>query len=382
MYFNKITNKKINEIDDEQEIKIKKNIILDANNIVKFNLNSLLRKKETWLIMILFAFFAIILVTIFVPYQMSGGVLLLTFETLPLFLFVGWTGYVLRKTTTYKNMEIQGVHKNTFYISQLITLFIMANIMSVVFLSFLWFLGMNSVLLHDWGFSSGSREAVNIFNYGAWINWIYITQLNFILVFSIYFMFHSIIKKQNTYYVLVIIIYIFGVIFGGVLNNFFQLPFGSYFQYGDEGVNSVVDYDNQTIYVLKDEWLDTTYQYYIDYNYFSRGLMPTSMFIPSLFYPFYGLGQFATSAGSRFADAYLYWKPGFEIYVVNDFSEIGTNLEPWGLCNPNISWNIFYDFNFSEEGWKWSAVLLQPYPWILASFIIGKFTSIEKINKN
>ncbi len=281
-------------------------------NISLLNFNILLRNyKNLWYFGIFF-FVAIITPIVFMPYNFSGGEEIVFYLTTPLFIVLGWLTYNFRLSSLYGNLSISGITKNEFYLSSIFTIFIIGNILTITFVPVVFILGkLGGIFMSEWGFLGGKTfpSGINLFEYSSLVNLIYISNLDIIVVFSVYFLVHNLFLNIKTYYSFVFAIIILNIVLGGVLNTYFDDA------YNIEGR-------------------------YIPYKV---NLFPDSYFIISLFFPFYGIGQ-------QFS-----------------FGVNLTGINYYGIGNMGH----FFTINWNNNGWQWSIVLIQPYIWILFSFVSG-----------
>ncbi len=318
---------------------------------VKFNLKSFLNNLRLLSIVLIFFILGIILCMCLIPYQRAGGALLLLYQTVPLFIIMGWFSFNLRNSILFKNLKLNGYKTRWFYLSQLITLFIIGNILSLIFWILMFFFVYFGLFLSEWSFISNQffAKGTIIFNNNALINLIYITNINILLVFSIYFAIHSLIKDSKQYYFIIMVILLIGIFFGGSLNTYWNNPIGNNLVKLEDG-SYRINYKNKSMIMY-------------------GGLFPEKMFIPTLFFcPIYGTGEFLNFSVTKTGVANEIW--GSKVYI-SEGVEYYFNLNQIN----NVFAPIFY-----KENWQWLLVVLQPYIWILSSLFVGNI--FEKIRKD
>lgn len=291
------------------------NSIKNIYKYVMFNLKSVLTSKFNAIAVFSFMIFALIMPLIFFPYKLVGGTMLMIYLSLPIFIILGWLTYSYRNSTLFNNIRISSFSKNSWYIAQLLTVIIIGNFISFFFWMFVISMGEFGWLLSEWIFEGGARieSGTYVFQNYALLYMIYITNVNILVVFGVYFIIKSFASNIKSYFIVVIILMILGIFFTGTLN--------SYYSGGPNPEGEMEIYAN---------------------------IFPVYLFVPTLFYPLFGVGQFTTSAVTR-----------------NGFKEDN------GIYN-------FFIFKFTNETWYWTAILLQPYAYILASAIIGSVFNLNR----
>ncbi len=340
---------------------------LNAIDIIKLNLKSIIHRKEILFIVLSFFVMAVIVGTIYIPYYGAAPVFYLTYEILPLLIIIGWTGWQMRKTTLYKNIKSSGVGKYSFYIAQFLTIIIIGNILTLFFWSIVWLLGTVGAFKAGWGeaISGVSKAKFNIFSYGSIFLIIYCAELNMLLSFSLYFLLNSFIKDIKVYYTIIISIFLLGIIFGGALNDYYVMP-PRHYTYADaiEQVYSAhgekIIYDPLTrTYTVKEEYLDEILAAQWSMSQFdpNGGNFPESIFIPTLAYPFFGTGQLASAAVGSLPTQDVRWA-NISVDVIDTSGHIVDTLGAYNTAN----WLDFFRVDYlSNKGWMWLLVLIQPY---------------------
>lgn len=354
--------------------------ITKSIEIFKFNLTSLIKNKSMFIYLSLFFIMAFVLIVVLLPYRYAGGPVIITYLVLPLFVIIGWTGYNLRNSTLYSNVSITGVRKSSFYLGQILTLLVIGNILSLIFFMTVFLLSPFEIWSSNWGVLQPDPISVNPFANGAWINIIYITEITSLLTFSIYFLFHSWFKSEKFYYIIVVGLYLLGIIFGGALNNYFGTPWW-YATIDGNRLSAELTEVNLT-QAQFDKLVFGTFcskgQMKISYN-----LFPTELFGATLLYPFFGIGQFTTTAIFAHATSGEYYSANaiINVYDTIDASGVGDTLinqyNLYDLTGGGVSWNYF-SISFTSETWQWTMIIWQPYIYMITSFIIGVLISKYK----
>ncbi len=384
---------KIDQYINEALAKTSKNI-KDSFSVLKFNLNSILKNIKSILIILFFPFIAICVPIIFIPFSLSGGILNLLSLFMPLLILLGLLSYSIRKSIIFNNIMISGIDKKWFYIGQIFTTILLANILMILFWSTIWILGNWNIFLQDWIWISTNRTIVKPFIYGAWINIIYVTNLTAMIAFATYFLINSFTTNLKVYFGIVMIILILGIIFGGSINTYFNSPY-RYYCYDiwnvpkDEGsqidvnsINNIVTINNVYFKSLEDTYGNGGIRN-INENAINPGgnIFPMSMFVPSLFFPQYGVGQFNTSAITMHSSQRYFLHLDMKLIVVDDIHNstiefLNTTIVP-GI--DHFSWKSWYHQSLKYNEWYWSAAFFQPFITVILYFILGKIFS--KINK-
>lgn len=346
----------------------------DSINIFKFNMTSIYKRKSILIYIALFFVLTFMTFGVILPFRLAGGVALMSYLVVPLFVILGYLGYNMRKSTVYKNISSNGLSRSSFYLGQLISVLLIGNIITLCFYSILFALSPFAIWSSNWGATQSPPIQVNPFYNGAWINIIYITQVTILLTFSVYLLIQSICDNERAYYITVAGIYMLGIIFGGTINNYFLLPDwlpivnGDYLEPGIEEVT------------LTEE----EFELLVFDTYFDRGslgisfnLFPENIFIPTLLYPFFGVGQFTTTAIFEYTTMHEYHTVDAVINVVGESGDISftTTLRQMSGIDEIRTWNYF-SLSLSKDTWQWTMVILQPYIWTLSSLFIA-----DQINK-
>lgn len=294
----------------------------------KLNLKFVFSTKFIVFAVFVFMIFSLIIPTILFPYKTMGGFMLLVYDTMPLLIILGGTTYSIRKSTLYQNMQVNNHNKFIWYLSQILTIFLLGNILTFVYWPIIYVIGYLGGLMETGfgiSFDSGGITRTyyefgsQIFKNGSWFNILYISNVNILVVFAFYFVVSSFVSNIKSYNVAIGVVLVMGIVFTGSINTMF-----------DKSIkNGIV-----TI---------------------SSGVFPEYMFYPSLLYPFYGTGQFVTTAVTR----------------------LGMNQRDWNVIYNNP--HGYFVLNWFEDAWQWSVLLLQPYITILIYFVLG--VSIRKIKK-
>ncbi len=290
--------------------------VQNVKDIIKFNFKSLIKHKMfVWATL---SFFAMVLIAsmVFVPYNWGVGLFFIAYLMLPCFIILGWTGYNIMTSVLYQNVRTSGIGSFSFYIAQLITIFIIGNILSLFFWPIVVLAAHFNLFILGW--FDKAAQATTIFNplsNFTWVLIIYNIQLTIMVVFSFYFVIQFWVSDIKVYYLIIVPTILLSIIFGGVINDYFTKPMG----WENPDPASGEAWSMHQIEMI-------------------GGAFPDWMFWPSLLFPFYGVGQFATAAialnathfGIEGAQSVQFWN--------------------WFIINPLIG-----------ESWKWWLVLIQPY---------------------
>ncbi|BDU67366.1 MAG: hypothetical protein TYPL_0190 [Candidatus Tyloplasma litorale] len=401
----------------ETKIKVKDNNFLnikEENNIktdfkrslliTKFNLKWLLNNKKTLLFVMIFFVSSVFLVTTYIPWDAATGAILLMYLIVPELIVLGTIGYDVRESTIYNNLNMSGISRNSFHFSSLLTTFIIGILLSVIFWPIIWIVSLfDNVILNDWIFANTVHQYhVNILAGGSIINLIYSILLTSFVSFAFYFAIHSWAKNLRVYYFWVMSMFILGIIFGGSLNSFFLRPINSTSILSGDSILFTKVFVNNSEQTLRLSFVDE--QYMEEVKAFSQldvsnslsygyGLFPDAMFVPSLFYPFFGVGQFctvgvggvatlSTLANNGSKEFVIFVPPtidNFDAFVnlVNSMGseEIASYIDSGYIMSSTIlstyGWQSVWGFSMESYAWRWTVVMIQPYLVILFSFIVG-----------
>lgn len=343
-------------------------------DIFKLNMRTLVKRKTLWLYLALFYILSILLSVIFLPFRYAGGPVLMTYLVTPIFIIMGWTGYNVRKSSLYSNIKTSGQKNTNFYSAQILTILVVGNVLSLLFFLLMVALSPFNIFAYDWGLLNKDPINVYFWKNGAWINFIYVTEITIILTFSIYFLLHSFMKSERTYYIVVVSLYLLGVIFAGSLNNYYGVPWWQVVILGDDSIPHSSDFNliltNEEFEFFKQ---NITIAFEPRTMEISHNLFPEYLFIPTLLFPYFGVGQFMTTTVFAQAVSDNYYSTS-TLITNSDTGEIFKLSEILGYGN---SWNYF-SLSFTKDTWEWTVLLIQPYAWVLTSLVTG--TAISKIN--
>lgn len=220
-----------------------------------------------------------------------------------------------------------------------------------------------------------------------------------------FLLFNNIVNTQKNYHAIVLSTFILSIIFRGSLNTYFSSPMVAHVPY-------VQSAGFQNLYDTKVEGIPTYLFFYSQSMYdsigfpshlqgqwFDGGLFPDNLFIPTLLFPFYGVGQFSTILlgepvfFENYRNAYLVIIPD-DIYaslspneIINVISEMWnsgdesfTNLiNVFDIYDNAFSFSSFISFKIDSQNWRWTLVVIQPYFTLALYFLVG--TIIIKIKK-
>lgn len=363
-------------------------IVNNAFNLCKLNFKSIFTNKSLLLLILFFLTLSLFFPIIFFPYIDSGGTIILVSTFLPMFILLGWVSYNCRKSTLYQNMNITGMSKYQFYLGQIFTTFLLTFIIFIIVWTAIWILGLFNVFLLDWVWTDSGAGKINPFYHGAWVNIIYVAILSALLIFSFYFFINSFISNQKLYYVVITILISFGIIFDGSLNtNFAKPPWNHHYNFNNLVENKDYIYDSitKTYYITQENFDNFLLSQKINSEEYkniieiSGGLFPQRIFIPTLFYPLYGVGQFATMAITHHALQDSCWDFDKVVKIVDDLNNYSDNetLQTYSYYFHDLNWYDWFVIDFSNDGWYWTMVIIQPYIMIvfftISGLIISKF---------
>ncbi len=293
------------------------------------NIKQLLINKINILLIISFCAIALITPIIFIPIEISFPIVFV----ISLVPINGTTfaaiNFNLKKSTLNRNYNITKSNRWIFNLSTLTTMLIVTFFVTTLLLISLLFLNNLNLLLYKYGEYPPAQsiygEITYIFNFSDYFLVIYSCILLSVVSFGVSFMVSSFIKEQRTYFGLVMIMLIFGVIFGGAFNVYFYAP-----------INGLSFQKNPPF--------------------------PTKIYWVTLLMPFGPLGQILSVV-----------PPLAKVYIKTN----GDLLWNWSqYLEPCGSWRALW-FNNSLA---WNITILTPYIQILIYGVVG--ISISKFIKN
>ncbi len=344
------------------------------------NLKSVILNKYIVFEVIFFFIVAIMFSIIIAPVNISGGVFTILGICLPTAIILGACGYNARKSTIYSNMNMSGTTRNLFYFGQLLTAIIISNILALFFWGTIAVIGTQEIFLGGWIWQGIPRVGLNPFKYWTFLNIIYITQVTAGIAFSTYFFISRFARSKVSYYIMVLAVLIIGLIFGGSINSYFNKP--HYYSHFDLSAISddayYVDYTSKQIVIQSPESFEALKLASIVINEHgiepSGGLMPKTVFIPTLFNPFYGIGEFTSEAVTL--------QMTQSTSLLTGFNVVCDGVTETFQFAPTVKWYSWYSISFKGEAWMWTMVLIQPYITALVYFLIGLLLSWIDINKS
>lgn len=364
-------------------------------NLTWLNIKYILNNFWTALQLLSFLVAAIIVPAIFIPYRQAGAMIVILGLILPTISIMGNIGYGMRESTLFKNIKTAGYKNRNFYLPSILTIFFLQIVLSLIFMPIFWILGKTGILMSQWRVRGLS---FNTLNWIVIVLWPYIIVLSTLISFSFYFLIHNIVSTQKGYFTIVLSFFILSIIFGGTLNSYFSHPEGihdPYFRsFGGENRLSVFDDEGvqHVYYIFGQSMYDTIG---ISTNAHGQildgGLFPENLFVPTMIFPFFGIGQFSSSVlghttfFTEYRESYLVIVSD-EMFLNNTPKQIGEiissayELGDTTILEQVTSYNVFgnsleiknfFSFSFDEYHWQWTLIILQPYFTILIYFIIG-----------
>ncbi len=367
------------------------NKILSILSISKLNIKSIFSTKALGFEILFIILLTLIIPIIFIPIVFAGSIITIIGVCIPVLLMLGSSGYQLKKSSIYGNINTSGVSNGQFNISLLLTSILFANLISFALWSIITIIGLFPIFLGVWIFEGSWRVTFSPFSHGAWINIIYVTQVCGLLCFATYYLISSFAKNNKSYYMVIMAILILAIIFGGSINTYFSFPYK--YTVWDlwetplaEGSYVHIDKPNQIIYI-NDIAAQSLYEAgpnAVNQNGITTrgGLFPDTIFIPTLFYPYYGVGEFSTCAITKhiMQDSEMWFD--VNIYLVSGPEDLtnATLLGPMVLEPTSLKWSSWYKISFAKDAWQWTAVLLQPIVTSIVYILIGTARNIAKTN--
>ncbi len=359
------TVKKVNT----QKIKeYSKSIFRGAINIFLFNLEAIRTKKSFYIMTGVFFAMVLTCVVVFVPYSWGVGLFFIAYLILPSLIILGWTGYNMSDSTLMKNIKGGGIRNLTFFFGQYITIFIVGNILSLVFWPIVIIMGKSRLFVAIWSdkskqLSDGTINYIDPLRNLTWILIIYAAQVYIAISFATYLIIQIWINSAKTYYMFVISIVILSIIFGGVINDYYYIPpgYGGNIKIGfRQSIGDNVHIEGNVITVDSVDAYNQAVSNWWGKNTMkpAKGIFPDWMFLPSLLFPFYGIGQFSTSA----IGVNSTWQASTSDLTLIVTGDPSITIDSLNAIPGNIHfWSWFAINPLQNEGWKWWLVLLQPF---------------------
>ncbi len=358
-------NIRVKTSNEEFELK-SKNMLRRSVDILIFNLKALSRKKSIYLMTLLMIGMVIICTSIFVPYADAVGLLYLVYLVLPCLIVLGWTSYNVTSSVLINNIKSTGTKSYSFYLGQFLTIVIVGNIITVFFWPLISLLGNLGFFIPFWGdkFHNDYISIHPLSNF-SWLYIIYTTQMYLLVTFATYILLQVLISNITTYYLTVVVLLILTIIFGGVINAYFTVPpgfggsvikafdilgvKGKDYWWNDSGLVVTQDFYDYLM-DTSDWWASSEIEAY-------GGAFPQWMFWPSLFFPYYGAGEFAAKTiGYNACWTEMLNTPVFIDGSVVDISQSLTQL------SGDMSWYSWILIDPSKgNGIMWLLVELDPY---------------------
>lgn len=391
----------ISETKNTAEVIAKEKQLFDSiYNLTLLNLIYVFYNRRSILQLTSFVFFAIVAATIFVPIKSNGSIIALFALIMPSLIVMGNIGYGMRSSSLYKNIQISGFRKRDFYIPTILTIFALQILLSMFFWPTYWLLGKLGFIMCEFAIKGNS---INIITPLTVIAITYLTFISTMTSFSFYFLFHSIVNTIKGYYYVVMSMLILGILFGGCINSYFSHPIGyndvltGYDSFGNS--YHFASQQGRLFFTISSQ--ETFSSSLLDESVYgfdmSAGLFPEKLFIPTLLNPFYGVGQFASSAlnivyndefsknihiivPANIYDSYtakdVYGKM-LQVYNDGGAESLQTFMidNNWVYVNPNpdgYNLSSLFGIGFDKYHLPWTLVLIQPFATTVAYFFIGK----------
>ncbi len=305
-------------------IKIMESIKLTVKQLI-LNIKYIFSNFTPVFSLVFFLIVGVTLPIVFFPYFVIAGVETIISISIPLLLILGGISYNWKNSTLHQNEQITKSNKITYWVSIVLVLFFVGNLQTILMEVMNYICSSFGLFLENWSFLSD--QTIPVLNYSNinFINYFYFTEINLMLVFSLFFLISRFFKNVKNYYICVLLMFILSVIFGGGLNEFF----GGLDYMGKKGEG------------------DTLFN---TFPSFKPSMFPKYMFLPSLIIcPFFTISEFYTHSIA-----------------------IHLSGATWGHYNVHDrSLILLFVFSFTDNSWQWSIVMLMPYIWMASSFSIG-----------
>ena len=291
----------------------KKNIYLISNQFI-LNFKFIVKNKKESSLLFSPLLLSLFLPIIFIPLTVGFPIVVQTGVIIPAGLLFVFTSYNIRKSTMYSNLKTTGNNKYNFYISILFFVLVTAFILALVQLTALEILAQTKKLETAW-VSYDLNYKYLFFNKKILTFFVSVFEMT-IIMFSLLFFLSQVINSKKTMYIIILVISILNIIFGGPINNYM--------------------------------WVSGNPTGKVYMNKFEETLFPDFMFYPSMIYPFFSPGELLITFG------------GISLKDINTGETFFAN---WAYVNP-LQWQHLKDFPMFKDDfdnmWQWNFVLIMP----------------------
>ncbi len=262
-------------------------ILSDTFNQINLNFKFIF-KNVSFIYITLFIQLILILIPIFFAPLWASSPIFFEISVITISaLTYGNLTYSIRNSTLYKNYYLNVQRKDVIYLASLITILTFSFLISFFQLILLFIF--ENILLYDWSFVESSQilelKNIDFFTFFYCIFWISL------ITFAISFSVRNWIKTEKNYYVMILIILLLCLVFGGTFNDYF--------------IGNKIDENGNTI------------------PNFYPVLFPKDIYWVSVFFPYYAPGQIISSS--------------FE-FSLNTYSKYDTVIIHW--FSGQFRWNI------------------------------------------
>lgn len=291
---------------------------------VKLDFLTLYSMKSFLFYIFIFVFSAVIVALFLIPFYNVGGIQIGFAVDIPLMIILGGISYNWKKSTLGKNEKIGGYSSRENHTPTILFLLIIGNALFLILLIINLFLGSLGLLKGSYVWDNVLEDRLDRLHWENvnWFNIFYAVEINIFVSYFVYFLFYKLFYSVKTYFIFVLVLFILFIMFGAAFN----------------------DYSESTKTETSGSTLVTP-----AYN---AVLFPDVMFIPSLFFPFYGAAQFYQSAVQR------------------PLADYGN------MTSSNYAFRIF-----TNDSKAWTAIVLQPWIVMTTFFMGGTLTTKFKDNK-
>ncbi len=302
------------------------NINLIYNQLI-LNTSYFLKNKKMMLFIFIPIFISALFLAFLIP-EYQGFPIALELSLIPsLGIVFATLSFNVSNSTMYKNIKVSSNNRFNFNIAIYIFMLLTSILILFLFLFTLQIFAELKILETSWLSYDYSTFHFQFFNRAIWIPIISTIEISSIL-FAMSFFYTRLFQFEKGYFILLMIITILALIFGGGLNSVF--------------------------------WPHTTTKF--NYMYYQSDIFSSNMFPMSLAFPFYPSGQLS--------------------YVYSQFSQRDIN-NGFGQFVGDKAWEnlrIIKWQNNSSSGdlanaWRWNTVLLLPVVWTTLFGLLGIIAS-------
>lgn len=218
------------------------------------NIKTIGSNKSNFLIIGFIIIIAVSLPIVFTPFFASAGMVIVICILPTSAVFYSSINYNFRHSSLKNNMSLTKNNKWLFYISTLLTMIICSSIVDQVMYLILLIVNNNNLLLLSWLKRVEFVEGGYVYKFSLQLNlmFLYCAVLTTAMTFAISFIFQYWANDRKTYFILIMILTILTIVFGGALNQYWATGAGGARRLSDDVI----------LYKWKDYWFSAIFPYF------------------------------------------------------------------------------------------------------------------------